>query len=224
MATYRGLDGFFTLGGAFAGTGAPPKLNGSLIAGATSLVLDGNGAELFGGCVAGDTFLISGESGSPLHTVTGGPYVVGVNPWQVGITFTPGVAAGGAADNAALTFTSGVVMGCRMHTVNSEVEVLDASQMDGTAKWRSYSAGHVRWTGRGEFLLDPSDPRQKALLDSLLGAAPPEAAATIFGVATGKKWYGVGVAAGMVVTGEMGALVTVAFDFAGSGGLHAAWA
>lgn len=80
-----------------------PLLNGALAAAATSMSIDGT---VPGIVEAGETFTIAGESGSPVHTVTGGPYLESPAGQVTGITFTPGIAAGGVADNAAVTFAA----------------------------------------------------------------------------------------------------------------------
>ena len=76
------------------------KLQAALTVGNTSATFNSSGT-LTGQINPGDTFTITGETGLPVHTVTGGPYVAAAN--VVGpLTFTPGIATGGAAINAII--------------------------------------------------------------------------------------------------------------------------
>lgn len=80
-----------------------PLLNGALAAAATAMSIDGT---VPGIVEAGETFTIAGESGGPTHTVTGGPYLESPAGQVNAITFTPAIAVGGVADNAAVTFAA----------------------------------------------------------------------------------------------------------------------
>lgn len=227
MTTYRGLDGYLTLGGALKGAGAPPKLKGALIAGASTMVIDGNGSALFGGCVAGDKFTIAGESGSPTHTVSGGPYLIGPTPlYESGpISFTPVIAAGGAADNATVTFQSAAVAQCRSHVVGVDVELLDSTYM-GVVGWRQFVGGLAVWRGQGEVLLDGGDARQKELIDDVVAnGANSTQEAMLFGVkSTGpKQWYGLVSLTRLGIQSQMGDLVLMSFDFSGIGAVYPDW-
>lgn len=98
----KGITQVAQLGGSLAGA---PFVNGAAIAGATHISIDNNGASTLVGTIQpGDTFVIAGEAGSPVHTVTGGPWMT-VGNAIAAMTFTGAIAAGGVADNAAVTFT-----------------------------------------------------------------------------------------------------------------------
>src|SRR4051812_10958269 len=118
MATLRGMDGFLSLGGILVAS-AGPLVNGALIAAAQTLNLDGTA--LTGVVAPGDTFTLAGEAGTPVHTVTGGFYIAAANA-ITGLTFTPGIAGGGVADNAAITFTSNAVGEARLWGLNAAIQ------------------------------------------------------------------------------------------------------
>lgn len=82
-----------------------PFTNGALAFHAVQLNLDANGAPagLAGVIMDGDQFVIAGESGSPLHAVVGGPFSISGNAVN-NLPFSPEIASGGVADNAAITF------------------------------------------------------------------------------------------------------------------------
>jgi hypothetical protein len=74
----------------------------------TLAIASAPGSPLVGTIYAGDTFTIAGEAGSPVHTVTGGPY--SPDPadqyYRVGpVSFTGAIAAGGVPRGAAVTLT-----------------------------------------------------------------------------------------------------------------------
>jgi hypothetical protein len=83
-------------------TGAP-VLAAALAAGALSMNLERLTGTLTGTILAGATFTVAGEAGTPAHTVSGGPYTLASNAVS-GVTFTPAIAAGGAVEHAAVTF------------------------------------------------------------------------------------------------------------------------
>ena len=68
MANQRGQSGGLILGGLLVGS---PLVNGALSQSATTMDIDAT--SLTGVVIIGDTFTLAGESGSPTHTVTGGP-------------------------------------------------------------------------------------------------------------------------------------------------------
>lgn len=227
MSTYRGLDGFLAVGGVLSGAGAPPKLNGALAQGATSMNIDGNGSTLVGVVVAGDTFTIAGETGSPVHTVTGTTFRTAVANAITGITFTPAIAVGGVADNAVVTFTSSSVVEAKAHTLNATQEVLDTTKFQD--KWRTVKGGLAQWVGTGTAHLDKGDPKQSAIIDAIVAATPGFALnGVLFGLqlisTTVKQFYGGVVVSGMSVTAERGAIVEVTFNFEGTGEVLPNWA
>ena len=76
--------------------GAVNKIGG-YVAGATNIFVDG----LVGVVVAGQTFLVTGETGAPVHTVTGHTETSGNT---TSVSFTPALAAD-VADDAVVTFS-----------------------------------------------------------------------------------------------------------------------
>lgn len=226
MANYRGLEGFLAIGGVLSGSGAPPKLNGALTIGNTTMNIDGNGSQLIGVVVAGDTFTIAGESGSPVHTVTGGPFYVAAANAIAGITFTPGIASGGAADNSVVTFAANAVVEAKAHTLSVTQQVLDTTKFQD--KWRTVKGGLAQWIGTGGASLDYNDPRQKALIDAIVAATPNLTLnGALFGIQLAttllKQMYGGVVFSGFTITNDKGALVEVTFNFEGTGVILPNW-
>ena len=226
MANYRGLEGFLAIGGVLTGTGAPPKLNGAIIAGATTLNLDGNGSQLIGVVVAGDTFTIAGESGSPVHTVTGGPFYVAAANAINGITFTPGAAAGGAADNAVITFVASSIAEAKTQTLNVSQEALDITKFQD--KWRLVKGGLAQWSGTGVAWLDKLDPMQAKVIDALVATTPAAVLnGVLFGFQNGaavlKDMYGGVLVSGLQMSADKGSIIEVTFNFEGTGTLLPNW-
>lgn len=219
MTTYRGMDGFLSFGGVLVAT-AGPLVNGALIAGATSLNLDGT--NLTGVLVTGDTFTLAGEAGTPVHTVTGGPYVAAGNA-IAGVTFTPAIAAGGVADNAAISFTTNSVSEARLWNVNASKATLDTTKLGD--QWQGNRGGIASWSGSGEAFLDYGDPRQAAMIDRLLSATPSaDVPGVLFGTGSRKQWYAAAVLTGLTIAGAaVGELFRVTFTFTGSGSLLPNW-
>lgn len=227
MSTYRGLNGFLAIGGVLSGAGAPPKLNGALTIGNTTMNIDGNGSALVGVVVAGDTFTIAGESGSPTHTVTGGPFYVAAGNAIAGITFTPGIATGGVADNSVVTFASSAVVEAKAHTLQATQEVLEVTKFQD--RWRGVKGGAASWVGTGTAYLDKGDPRQAAIIDALVATTPGFVLnGVLFGLellsSTVKQFYGGVIVSGLSISADRGAIVEVTFSFEGTGTILPNWA
>lgn len=219
MSSYRALDGFFSFGGKLVAS-AGPFVNGAKTVGQTSLNLDGT--SLNGVVVAGDKFTIAGESGSPVHTVTGGPFYVAAANAINGLNFTPGIATGGVADNAAITFTSNSVAECKAYGLRSSVNLLDDSVMGDV--WKTFVVEQAEWDGSVDVLLDYGDPVQKLMIDALLASTPaPVVPGVLFGVASKKEFYGGCILSGVEIVGQVGALVTAKFSLKGSGAVGTDW-
>jgi len=218
MANFRGLEGFLALGGVLTGAGAPPKLNGALTIGNTTMNIDGNGSALNGVVVVGDTFTIAGEAGTPTHTVTGTVFRIAVANAIAGITFTPGIAAGGAADNAVVTS----VAEAKAHNINASVEVLDTTSFG--LRWRTVKGGMASWTGQASCWLDKGDPEQSGLIDLIVATTPGLTVnGVLFGTNVGKQWYAGCVLSGFSVTVDKGAIIEATFNFEGSGPVLPNW-
>lgn len=222
MTTYRGLDGFLSFGGRLEVTAGSILVNGALGNGAGSMAIDGTG--LKGVLVVGDQFTLAGETGTPLHTVTGTQFRIAAGAAIAGITFTPNTAST-VADNSVVNLVSNSVGEAKLWNVQSSQEMLDDSAMGD--KWKTFVGGLAEWSGQGECWLDYGDTKQKALIDLIVAATP---ATTINGVLFGtlsglKQWYGGAVLSGFSITGmELGAIAQARFDFQGSGTLLPNWA
>jgi hypothetical protein len=200
------------------GAGAPPKLNGALTIGNTTMNIDGNGSALVGVVVAGDTFTIAGESGSPTHTVTGGPFYIAVANAIAGITFTPGIATGGAADNAVVSFASSSVGEAKAHSLNATIEVLETTKFQD--KWRTIKGGRAQWTGTATCWLDKADLKQSELITAIVASTPGFTLnGVLFGIVTSKQFYGGVIASGFSVTADKGAIIEAQFTFEGTGAI-----
>jgi hypothetical protein len=225
MTTYRGQDGFLALGGVLSGQPAV-RLTGALSAGATSLGLN-SATTLVGVLAVGDTFTIAGEAGSPVHTVTGGPFYPAVANAIAGVTFTPAIAAGGVAANAVVTVASRAIVNARLWNLTATVETLDSTTLG--AAWQVVQGGEAGWSGSCEFFLDRTDPVQVALLDAAAtGASVP---VVTFGVQVGtpaaaaaKFVYAGATLSGWSVGATRGALVAVTATLTGTGPLLPQWA
>lgn len=223
MAYFRGQDGYLSLGGQLQGSAF---VNGSFLATQSSINVDGNGGTLLGTVAVGDKFTIAGETGSPVHTVTGGPFFVAAGNAIGGLTFTPGLATGGVADNAAITFTSNAVAQITAWSMTVTLDELDTTCM-GDA-WKSVVGGQPQWTGQATARIDLADPRQAALVAEIVAGTPDGTiAALTLGMVRGtgaiKQFYGGCVLKNIQVQQQLGQIVPITFDFTGSGSVLSQW-
>jgi hypothetical protein len=180
--TDRGQDGLLSLGGYLDGS---PLLNGALTEGLTQMDIDAT--SLKGVVIVGDTFTIAGESGSPTHTVTNGPFYVTVANEVNNIDFTPGIAAGGVANNAAVTFTSHSIAEITAWSLD-EVTI---EQADDTVKGdthRTFKGGLASWRGSATALLDYGDADQATLIDAGATSGVGTLAGIVLRTASGHLW------------------------------------
>jgi hypothetical protein len=214
VAFYRGLDGFLSLGGVLVGAPRTATSYASAIA-----TININSAATLTGIVAiGDIFTVAGETGTPNHTVTGGPFYVAATNSISNITFTPAFITGGVGSSAVVTFQSNAVANVKAHNINATVETLDSTVM--LDKWKTFKGGVAKWTGSGDCFLDGGDARQLAIIQKLQQATPATTiSAILFGAIAGKQWYAACELSEVRVTGGTGALWSVAFSFEGSGSL-----
>jgi len=223
MSQYQGKGGRLVQGGILDN---PSYVNGALIAGALTMNIDGNTATLKGVVLAGDQFHLAGEAGSPVHTVTGGPYVTAANA-IAGITFTTVIAAGGVADNAAITWVANTVSQVRSWNLDAEEEMLDISAMGDDVK--NFVGGRSEWSGSGEVILDYADLKQKALIDKIITATPVTTAfgmtfkVTVSTTSTVAEFYGAALLNRLSIMGRLGDLFLVTFNFRGSGAAGVYW-
>jgi hypothetical protein len=225
VTTYRGVDCFLAVGGGHLDANAAPKLQAALTVGNTAMTLNAT-VSLTGVVMAGDTFTIAGESGSPVHTVTGGPYVAAANICGP-ITFTVGIASGGAAINSVVTFTSASIVEAHAHRFTSSLDTLETTAF-GTAGYKTFRGGLCEWSGTGEANFDYGDLKQKLLVDALSGASPSAVTvAVMFGILASagatKEFYGTVAITQFEVTANVNGLVTATFTFKGSGQFNINW-
>jgi len=126
--------------------------------------------------------------------------------------------------DGSFTYATNIVGELNAWTVNSNVEVMDSSSF-GTA-WRKFVGGIAQWGGSATGNFDYGDTLgQKAITDKLTIPIPLGAAIAMeFLVGTGKKFTGTGVVTTINWTAGLGALITVDFQFQGSGALAITWA
>jgi hypothetical protein len=122
----------FVMGGATILTGNPRVSTG--IGSGVGSVNVGTATAMEGGVVPGDTFTFAGETGSPVHTVTG--LFRAVANAIAGMTFTPNTVSA-VALNSAINFTSS----CLMERVPPEA----GGEIDGV------SLGGTNGGGGGQF-------------------------------------------------------------------------
>ena len=220
MSTFRGTDGYVCLGGILVGA---PQLKGELLESETEMDIDGGGSALTGLVAVGDTFTITGESGTPTHTVTGGPFYKASGNEILGITFTPGIAAGGAPDDAAVNFTSNSMAQVTAWTLDSAMEVIPVNYKG--LKHQESKGGIVSWNGTIAAVFDYGDPAQKELIDKIATGTPDGTiAALVLGTETKKQFYGGALLSGFSLGSPEGpALVPVSFNFAGDGAFLSDW-
>lgn len=216
MTFYRGLSGYVALGG-YLSTQSGLFVNGTFAAGASSINLDGNGGHVAGWIAPNDTFTIAGESGSPVHVVAtpGGNEAAGdaLN----GVIFSPVIAAGGVADNAAVTVAATAVAQIVAWQMDTTLEEIDSTVM-GNA-WKAVVGGLAQWAGQFTARLDYGDARQKALVDRVLQGTSAACYLTLGSHASGgfaEQFEGAACLYRVQVQSQMGQLVTAVFQFTGS--------
>jgi len=212
MSNYRGDAGGLILGGKLVGS---PLVDGALSE--TDTTMDIDAASLTGVVVVGDTFTLAGEAGSPTHTVTGGPFYVAAGDAITGITFTPAIAAGGVANNAAVTFASNSVGEIRQWRLEASLDIIEDTVKGDSHK--TYKGGLAMWRGSATAWLDYDDTQQAALIDEI-ASDPPDGtiAGLLLEIASGKQWYGAGELSNFNIESPEGSIIVpVTFDFQGSG-------
>lgn len=206
------------MGGLLVGS---PVVNGALSQGATTMDIDAG--SLTGVVIVGDTFTLAGESGSPTHTVTGGPFYVASGNAISSITFSTSIASGGVSDGAAVSFTANSVAEVRAWDLTAELEMIDKTVKGITH--RIFRGGLAKWNGTATAWLDYLDTEQAALIDAIATGSPDGTiAGLMFQIASGKTWYGGAELSNFATDSPEGnALVPVSFDFQGSGQVLPDW-
>jgi hypothetical protein len=172
--------------------------------------------------MAGDTFTVAAETGSPTHTVTGGPWPTATNAIAA-MTFSGAVATGGIADNAAITFAANTIAQVTQWSLQAGQQAIDVSALGGGG-WAQTNGGLAKWTGTAEAYLDAGDARQLALLNKVTGATPVLVdAALVLKVASGKSFYSSSLLSGFDVSQPVNNLVTVRFQFSGASAAGIEW-
>jgi len=218
MTTYRGLDGFLCLGGKLEGS---PILQASVASGLTTLGITGGASTLTGIVAVGDTFTVEDEPGGTTHTVTGSFYAM-TNNAHTAITFTPEVTGAGIIGGKDVTFDSNAAGEVKLFNFTAEVEVIADTAMGD--KFRTVKGGVASWSGTGEMHLDYDDTQQAVLIDSIANATPaPSQDAILFGTADEKLWYAQCLLSDFAITQTMGDIVSVTFNFTGTGSLRPRW-
>lgn len=185
---------------------------------------------LVGVVLVDDTFTIAGESGSPLHTVTGIPgtnFYPSVSNAITGITFTPAIATGGVAANAAVTFTSNLVSQVTDWSLTTALGELDTTTMG--SQWKTIEGGLASWSGQVKVKLDYANANQADLINrissnALLGQAVGLVLGVQFtsGSAT-KFFYGYGLVKTSTITSQINNIVEATISFTGSGAVSPTW-
>ena len=218
MSTFEGQDGALILGGLLVGS---PLVDGALIENDTTMDIDA--VSLTGVVIVGDTFTLAGEAGSPTHTVTGGPFYVAAGNAITSLTFSTAIAAGGVANDAAVTFASNSVAEIRSWSLTTALEIIDDTVKGDTHK--TFLGGLATWEGTATAWLDYDDTEQAELIDAIANDPPDGAiAGLMFQVASGKTWYGGAEIQNFRTESQEGSAVTpVTFDFQGTGQVLPDW-
>lgn len=160
MTTYRGQDGFVSLGGYVAGY--PSTATGVPEGGTQVTIL---GPQLTGVLLPGDTFTLHGIDGT--YTVQG--LVVAVNNQFVNVPFSPPAPVGGFPLARFVVFASHSIAQTRTWTVTPTLQVLETTVQ--RAAYRTRRTGLTEWEGTFEGLFDYGDPSQAALLNKFIASA-----------------------------------------------------
>ena len=168
MTTYRGMDGFVSLGGYVSGAAF---VQPAVPEGGTALTVIGN--PLTGVVLAGDTFRVPGVGG--LYTV--GATVLAQDNSLGPIPFTPPAPAGGFPAGIGVVFLSHSIAQTRQWSATSTLQMLETTVQGDTHRRRR--TGLVEWEGSFEALFDYDDPEQASLLDRYTTAKPDGAVAAL---------------------------------------------
>lgn len=220
MATFKGVNGFLALGGYLQGV-ANVLVNGSKAQGQTVISLDAV-TTLQGVVHTGDQFTIAGETGAPVHTVTGGPWLAAANA-IANMSFTTAIATGGVADNAVVTMLSNAIVQASLWNVTSTANIFDVSAFQ-NGGWKQQAVGMVGWTADGECWLDENDARQMEVITAMSGANPNAVlSGTVFGISgltsAVREFYGAALLTNMAWNVPASGLVKMTFQMTGSGAL-----
>ena len=130
-----------------------------------------------------------------------------------------------AATGATVAFTANSIGECLLYTLNAEVAMYDSTVMGDD--WRTYHVDATlvgSWSGSGECYLDYDDTKQKAMIDDIMAASPASATkAMVYGVYDEKLFYGLIMMTNLTITADNGSLVTVTFNFTGTGHIRPRW-
>jgi hypothetical protein len=215
MTTYRGMDGFVSLGGYVAGA---LRVASAVDEGGTQVTLTGTPL-LSGVVLAGDTFTVTGVSG----TYTSQSTVLAASNSLGPVAFSPAAPAGGFPAGAAVLFASSSVAQTRQWSATPTLQILETTVQGATHRTRR--TGLVEWEGTFEALFDYGDPQQASLLDRYTAAKPSGVVAGVsFSVSPDGPvvLYGAAVLTTLAITSPGQELVSVTVTFQSTSQLLAA--
>ena len=218
MTTYRGMRGHLVIGGYIVG--ASIAVDGVVSAGGSSVDIDGTA--LTGVILPGDTFTVTGVSGT--YTVTNTSALVASSNAIAGITFTPVAPAGGFPDDAAFLLTSNSVLNMREWNITITGEILDTTVMGDF--WHTCKGGLATYSGALMALFDYDDPVQAALVDQIATSNPSLQMTGFFaGIQGGaaKGFYGAPLLSNMSVESPLRDIVIVRAGITGNAELLIVW-
>ena len=195
-----------------------PKATAAYATSVSEIAVTGGGSTLTGVIMVGDIFTVA--SGTE-HTVTGEFYDVTGNAIAT-LAFTP-VIATAIASNATIAFQSHSVAELGAWDLNTAIDIIEDTVKGD--KHKTYKGGLASFSGNGSAFLDYGDTEQASLIDEIAAGTPDGTlGALMFRVAEGKFIYGAAVLSNFAVTSPEGsALVTVTFNFQGSGQPFVDW-
>lgn len=210
MTTYKGMDGFLSLGGYVAGYASVAS---AVLEGATQVTI--LGAQLTGVVLPGDTFTVAGAPG----TYTVQQTVVAVDNQLVNVPFSPAAPAGGFGQGASVTFDAHSIAETRGWTATNTLQVLETTVQRQPARTRR--TGLVEWQGTFEGFFDYGDPAQATLMQKF--THPPyrgELVGVSFTVTADGPvtLYGAAVLQTLAITSPGQELVSVTGTFQSTGG------
>lgn len=125
-------------------------------------------------------------------------------------------------NGGSVSFDASTVVEITDWTLDAEVDILDDTVMGDN--WETKKGGRGKWSGSASGYLDYDGVGQGAIIADLTVADPPgTAVAGIFVVATGKTFTGSMIASGFSVSQPKDGIVTVSFNFVGTGALAMTW-
>lgn len=123
--------------------------------------------------------------------------------------------------DGSMTYGGTAVGELQSWKINASRPVLDETAMGDTSEQSRLDI--VRWDGELTANFDYSDAAQADIVDAMLGATEPAAAAGVFKISATKYFTGNILPTSIPIVNQRGSLATVTFSFKGTGALTPTW-